>query len=187
MFRAMPALANRSLTAEEALFYALVQNRLGCEISLLVRNGNAIYDIMEYHHQFRVKVMSAIKNRIALEVSSENHEGKLVLVNVDKNTLQMKNANLVVKIDGKIIKETTKPLEVLFAFGSGESDAVYTVLHNDEISQILIYVPSFSNHAIEIESVSFLANIFSPFGIAAVLSAFAIVCASAVVLVKKKL
>ncbi|MBC7108512.1 MAG: hypothetical protein H5T41_06980 [Methanomassiliicoccales archaeon] len=186
MFRAIPAFANRSLTAEEALFYAIVQNRLGCEISLLVRNGSAMYDIMEYHHQFRVKVMSAYKNRIALEVSSENHEGKLVLLNIDENTIEMKKANLIVKIDGKTIKETTKPLEVLFASGSGESDAMYTVLHNDKISQILIYVPSFSTHTIEIESVSIFANIFSPVGIGAILSAVAVVCISAIVLIKKR-
>ena len=186
MFRAMPALANRSLTAEEALFYSLAQNRLGCEISLLVRNGSAMYDIMEYRHQFRAKIMSALKNRVILEVSSEDHEGKLVLLNFDKETMEAGKREMIVKLDGERIKETSMPLEVLFASGSEKNDAAFTVLQRGEVCQILIYVPSFSTHTIEVESVSIFADLTSPLGIGAIIAAVAVVCVSAVLLVSRR-
>lgn len=186
MFRAVPAFANRSLTAEEALFYAIVQNRLGCEISLLVRNGSAMYDVMEYHHQFRAKIMSAVKNRVVLEVSSEDHEGKLVLLNFDKETMEAGKREMIVKLDDERIKETSTPLEVLFASGSEKDDAVYTLLQKGEVCQILIYVPNFSTHMIEIESISIFATLLSPLGIGAIFAAVAVVCVSAVLLVVKR-
>ena len=186
MFRAKPTFAHRHMQNEQAMLEAIIQNRMACEISLIVRNGSAMYDIMEYQHQFRMTVMQAERNRIMLQVSSENPEGKVILMNMDQLTMETKNGQVSVELDDKMIRETANPLDVLYASGSSEEDAVYTVLQSEDLSQVLVYVPSFSIHTLSIESVIPGAEIFGIAGIAAVLGAAVVVCAAAAVLVARR-
>lgn len=186
MFRAKPAFAYRNVHNESAMQQALIQKRLACEMSLVVRNGSAMFDVMEYQNQFRMTVMTAEQNRIVVQVSSENHEGRVVLMNMDQLTLETRKGLLTVEIDGKKVRESSNPLEVLYATGSEEEDAVYTVLQSDDISQVLVYVPSFSTHTITIESVLPGAEIFGIAGVVAVLGAVAIVSVAAFALFAKK-
>lgn len=182
MFRAKPTFAHRHMHNEQAMMQAIIQNRMACEISLMVRNGSAVYDIMEYQHEFKMTVMQAERNRITLQVSSENHEGRVILMNMDQLTMETKNGVITVKLDGKTVRASTNPLEVLYATGSNASDAVYTVLQIDDASQVLVYVPSFSTHTLSIESILPGAEIFGIAGIVAVLGAVAVVGGATVVL-----
>jgi len=186
MFRAKPAFAHRHMHNEQAMMQAIIQNRMACEISLMVRNGSAMYDIMEYQHEFRMTVMQAEQNRVMLQVSSENHEGRVILMNMDQLTMETKNGEVAVKLDGKNVRSSTNPLEVLYATGSNESDAVYTVLQIDDASQVLVYVPSFSTHIISIESILPGAEIFGIAGVVAIVSAVAIVGVATFALFTKK-
>jgi hypothetical protein len=182
MFRAKPMFAHGNMNNEQAMLQAIIQNRMACEVSLMVRNGNAMYDIMEYQHQFRMRVMEAERNRVVIEVSSANHEGKVILMNMDLQTMETKNGQMTVKLDGANVKWTANPLNVLYATGSNNTDALYTVLNGGETSQLLIYVPSFSVHVLSIQSVIPGMEIFGIAGITAGLAALAVVGAAAVVL-----
>jgi len=186
MFRAKPTFAHRHMQNEQAMLEAIIQSRMACEISLIVRNGSAMYDIMEYQHQFRMTVMQAERNRITIQVSSENHEGKVVLMNMDQLTMETKKGQVSVELDGAIVKETTNPLEVFYASGSDAGDALYTVLQSDDTSQILVYVPTFSVHSLSIESVLPGAEIFGISGLIAVVGAVAVVGVAAITLFKRK-
>ena len=186
MFRAKPTFPHRHMHDEQAMLEAIVRNRMACEISLIVRNGSAMYDIMEYQHQFRMTVTQAEQNRITLQVSSEDHAGKVILMNMDRLTMETKNGQVTVKIDGKGVRASTNPLEVLYASGSSDEDAVYTVLQNADSSQLLVYVPSFSTHVLSIESLIPGAEIFGIAGIAAVIGAVVVVGSAATVLFIKR-
>jgi hypothetical protein len=169
------------------MLQAIIQNRMACELSLMVRNGNAMYDIMEYQHQFRMRVMEAERNRVVIEVSSPNHEGKVILMNMDMQTMETKNGQMTVKLDGADVRWTANPLDVLYATGSNSSDTLYTVLNGGETSQLLIYVPSFSVHVLSVQSVIPGMEIFGIAGIAAGLAALAVVgAAAAVIFVRRK-
>ena len=182
MFRAKPVFAHGNMNNEQAMLQAIIQNRMACELSLMVRNGNAMYDIMEYQHQFRMRVMEAERNRVVIEVSSPNHEGKVILMNMDMQTMETKKGQMTVKLDGAAVRWTANPLDVLYATGSNSSDALYTVLNGGETSQLLIYVPSFSVHVLNVQSVMPGMEIFGIAGIAAGLAAVAVVGAAAVVI-----
>lgn len=182
MFRALPIVPGRNMVAEMALFNAILQNRLCCEVSVVVRNNDAAYEIMQYDHRFQVRVLSAAVNRIALELSSENHEGRLLVLTFDRESLVVQKHQTVVRIDGISINKSVDPLEVFFSSGDELDDAVYTVLHNDDVVQVLIYLPNFSTHVIEVESISIIAGILSPVGIVAIVAATAIVCVSGIML-----
>jgi len=187
MFRAKPVFAHGNMNNEQAMLQAIIQNRMACELSLMVRNGNAMYDIMEYQHQFRMSVMEAERNRVVIEVSSPNHEGKVILMNMDMQTMETKKGQMTVKLDGADIRWTANPLDILYATGSNGSDALYTVLNGGETSQLLIYVPSFSVHVLSIQSVLPGTEIFGIAGIAAGLAAVAVVgAAAAVIFVRRK-
>lgn len=187
MFRAKPTFAHRHMQNEQAMLEAIIQNRMACEISLIVRNGSAMYDIMEYQHQFRMRIMEAEQNRVVIEVSSPNHEGKVILMNMDMQTMETKNGQMTVKLDGADVRWTMNPLDVLYGTGSDSSDALYTVLNGGETSQLLIYVPSFSVHFLSIQSVMPGMEIFGIAGIAAGLAAVAVVgTAAAVIFVRRK-
>jgi hypothetical protein len=187
MFRAKPMFAHGNMNNEQAMLQAIIQNRMACELSLMVRNGNAMYDIMEYQHQFRMRVMEAERNRVVIEVSSPNHEGKVILMNMDMQTMETKNGQMTVKLDGADVRWTANPLDVLYATGSNSSDTLYTVLNGGETSQLLIYVPSFSVHVLSVQSVIPGMEIFGIAGIAAGLAALAVVgAAAAVIFVRRK-
>jgi len=187
MFRAKPVFAHGNMNNEQAMLQAIIQNRMACELSLMVRNGNAMYDIMEYQHQFRMRVMEAERNRVVIEVSSPDHEGKVILMNMDMQTMETKKGQMTVKLDGANVRWTANPLDVLYATGSNSSDAIYTVLNGGETSQLLIYVPSFSVHILNVQSVMPGMEIFGIAGIAAGLAAVAVVgAAAAVIFVRRK-
>ena len=183
MFKAIPSFTYRNRVSEQALMQALMQSRLAGEISLMVRNGSAVYNTMEYQYQFRIHVMEAQQNRIMLQVSSDDHQGRLVLMNMDRETFNLQNRELVVKLDGATVQQASS-LDVLYANGQESDDAKYCVLTDGEVTQILAYIPSFSAHSLSIESM--LPEVFGPMGIAAMIAAVGVLGVAAVVLVKRR-
>ncbi len=186
MFRARPVFAHGNMNNNQAVLQAVVQDRIGCEISLMVRDGSTMYEVMEYQHQFRLRVLDAERNRITLQVSSEDPAGKVVLMTMDRQTLETRNAELAVMIDGVAVAQTSNPLDVLYASGSAPEDAVFTVLQDGETSQFLVYVPSFSTHSLSIESVVLGADLLGLAGIVAVIGAVAVVGVASVMLFRRK-
>ena len=110
--------------------YMLQENnhyKLGMEIELLEVNGN----------------------RVRVRVSAEFQEGKVVAINIDENVLQFgKSGESNVYFDGEQINKGA--LEDVIA-GEG-TEAIYVGEAGDGGSQFLVYIPHFSEHIIEIES-----------------------------------
>lgn len=186
IFRLMGSIYGRNQIFEEALLYAVTQNRIGGEISLIASDGSAMYDIMEYHHRFRITVMSAVRNSVMLQVSSEDHEGKVVVVNFDRETMDAGENSIKVNIDGNEVREVSDICGVLFATGSNATDAVFSVMSDGDICHLMIYIPAFSTHVIKIQSISILDMILAPEGLSALFIGLLIVSISAVVLFKKR-
>jgi len=184
MFKAIPAFEHRNSVSEQALLQAFVQSRLAGEISVLFRNGSAIYNTMEYQYHFRIRLKEAQQNRIVLQVSSEDHEGRLVVMNMDRETLELQEREVIVKMDGAAVTKSSSPNEVLDATGQERENARYCLLTEGEMSQILIYVPSFSVHALSIETVA--TDLTGQLGLVALVAAVAMIGIAAIILMKRQ-
>ena len=112
-------------------------------------SGRGESDFMNYTYDFHASV-SVSMNSISVVVSSENHTGKVVVINVDKNKLQYDSSHkIVVKIDGKEATNTTVT-NVL----AGGSEYKYAVINGTAEVTVVVYVPHFSSHTLTIESQS---------------------------------
>jgi len=186
MFRSKPLLVRHHWMHEDALERALERHRLGAEMSLMVYQGNALYETMEYDRALSLQVIKAERNRIQLQVSSDEHQGKVILVNLDRDTLDVIKGTPTVRLDGSSIRQTSNPLEVLEANGSTAGDAVYCIVSSGDVAQVMVYVPSFSTHEISIESALPLDQVAGLAGIMAVGGALAVIAVAALVLVRRK-
>ncbi len=186
MFKATPSFTNRNMENERALMKAFVQSQLAGEISVLVRNDTAIYNTMQYQNQFRINLMEAQQNRIMLQVSSDDHEGRLVVMTMDKETLELQNRELMVKMDGTAIREGSLS-DVLNANGQQGVNATFCLLAQGDISQVLVYFPSFSTHSLSVEAVvaDTNANIFGQMDLIILIAVMGVIGVVAIVLIKR--
>ena len=187
MLRMKPAFAKGHMALVGAVQDAIIDGRIAGELSLTFRNGSAMYDLMQYRTGFEVEVQQANQNHVRLAVSSSEHAGKVTIINLDQGTFDTQTGNdMMVTLDGNGVRQTQNPLEVLSASGSLNSDAVYCIESSDNGSQILVYIPSFSTHVLDLSSVSPLASILSLTGLLAVLGAMVAVGAAAFILLRRK-
>ncbi len=112
-------------------------------------SGKGTTDFVNYTYDFHASVQMK-KNGMSVFVSSENHTGKVVVINVDKSKLQYDSHHkIVVKVDGREAKMTTDT-DVL----AGGTENKYVVINGTGEVTILVYVSHFSSHTIDIESQS---------------------------------
>jgi hypothetical protein len=185
VFKAQPFLSNCRIS-EEAITTAISEGRVAGEISLLVREGLVGYDTMEYRGQFRIQLLSAEMNRIRIQVQDQESSGKVMVLNVDNRTLDTYTRQVSVHLDGSAVRSTANPLEVLYAQGSEDDQAVYCLIKGNGTNQILIYVPSFSVHELAVTSAGPMDVLLSTTGIAAILCAIASVGVASFLLAKRR-
>jgi acetyl-CoA acetyltransferase len=90
------------------------------------------------------------KNKLEIKVSAEFKEGKVLVLNVEKNVFEVKNSQKVmVKFDGKEIPEG----EVEDVIMGNSTQAKYAKALGEDGGQYILYIPHFSEHVITIETV----------------------------------
>ncbi len=145
---------------------------------------NGTHDFVNYSYQFQVQVKVQERNRLQLQVSSENPEGKVMVINANKEDLQYDAQHkIIVKFDGQMAKETTVD-DVM----AGGTEAKYAVVDNGDYVSVLVYIPHFSTHTIDIESQStdVITTVTSnPLMIAGIAIAVIAIIAAAVIIKKR--
>ncbi len=105
-------------------------------------------DFVNYSYQMRAQIEVKEQNHLRIQVSSEDSEGKVMIINAEKSMLQYdENHKIVVKFDGKEIKETSVD-DVM----AGGTEAKYAVVDNGDDVSVMVYIPHFSEHTIDVES-----------------------------------
>ena len=123
---------------------AIAEGKMGGEI----RISGSGEDFVNYTYGFHAKVEMHEKNRIRLRVDSDNHEGKVMMITVNREDLQYdENHRIVVKLDGKELKYTSDS-EVL----AGGNEGKYTVINGTSEVTVLVYIPHFSEHEVDVSS-----------------------------------
>ncbi len=124
---------------------AIAEGKMGGEIRV-GENGKS--DFVNYTYGFHARITHQETNRLRLTVESESHEGKVVMITVDKDKLQYDSSHkVVVKLDGKEIRMTSED-EVL----AGGSEGKYAVIDGENEVTVMVYVPHFSEHTVDVES-----------------------------------
>jgi len=174
----------RGKATEGLITQAIWEERIGGEMLLLASGDGAIADIIEYQDQFRMRVLSAHRNSVQLQVSSENHEGRVIMISMDKETMSQDNRQLKLSLNGVEIDIEENLVEVLYA-EEESTKPLYSVVDNGDIITLAIYIPSFSEQSITIESIAPYDALFSPMGVAAAVAAIVIAVVALAVILKR--
>jgi MAST domain-containing protein len=123
----------------------IAMGQVGAEITL--QDGGNSMSFLNYT-PVNVRVREARQNRVVLGVSSELKEGQIVVINMDNRTMDLTRPDrLRLRYDGALLNHTNNIDEL---FGNGNQPLCYFLQENDT-SSMLVYVPEFSEHEIEIE------------------------------------
>jgi hypothetical protein len=119
------------------------------ETTFTWRNRHIVQENNHYHYGMELELDEATKKRIRVRVRAEFQEGKLIVLNVEQDVLNLgESGNCNVYFDGQKMQQGTLG-EVLEAQGS---QARYVGAFGEGGAQLLVYIPHFSEHIIEIES-----------------------------------
>ncbi|MEM4972609.1 MAG: Ig-like domain-containing protein, partial [Candidatus Hadarchaeales archaeon] len=150
----------------QQLSEAIIQGRVGASIRLELKNGE-VSTKKEFENQVSI-ICRRVKvgREIQLEVNSERRDGRVVVVNVEKEILRA-NSYLVF-LDGQPISLADNYEDVL---DLSDTTPEYLVLQGALGTQFLISIPSFSTHTITIrpaEGAPILIPVITAAGIALV-------------------
>ena len=101
MFRMKPAFAKGHMALDDAVQDAVANGKVAGELSLTVQNGSAMFDLMQYRMGFSMQVQQANQNHIRLEVSSNEPEGKVAIINLDQGTFDTLTGNDIIVTIGR--------------------------------------------------------------------------------------
>jgi len=105
-------------------------------------------DLINYSYEMKAQIMHQEKNHLRLKISSESPEGKVMIMHVDKNMLRYDAQHrIMVKLDGKNITEGS-----VDAVMNGGTEAKYAVVDNGDSVTLMVYIPHFSEHTLDVES-----------------------------------
>ena len=130
---------------EREVMHAIEKGKMGGQMYICDRG----HDFVNYTSGLQMRIMEKEKNRIRISVSAEEHQGKLLMLTIEKDVLQYgKNKTLKVMLDSKEIK-----MEQYSRVLNESQNAAYAVINDTDTVTILIYVPHFSEHTLDIQSI----------------------------------
>ena len=166
----------------QKIMNAIANGKVGGEIMI---HGNR-EDFMNYTYGFHAQVMKEEQNMVKIQVQSESHMGKVVLIDINKTQMQYNsNHKITVKIDGNELKMTSET-DVL----AGGTEGKYAVVDNGNFVTVMVYVPHFSEHTVNVESQpsnSLVESVLSnSLFIGAIIAIIVIIAIVAAVIIKKR-
>jgi hypothetical protein len=150
LFRAIPRLGVSIWHEKQAMLCdAIAAGNLGAELSLIVRAGTWVEDHIPYLN-VDMKTIKAEQGRVKIEVSSTLDEGKVVVINIDMESIELDAIEeLEILYDGAEVP-LVEDIDVVL-----ECTAATIICHisvsDDSIVQIFIYIPGFSTHIITLQ------------------------------------
>jgi len=125
---------------------AIADGKMGGQ---LIISGNN-HDFINYTYGFKAQLKMNKDNHIQVEVQAQSHEGKVLMLTIDKNDIQYdSNHTIIVKIDGQKLK-----MDSSIGVFDGGSGGKYAIVNSSNELTVIVYIPHFSEHSIDIESVA---------------------------------
>jgi hypothetical protein len=139
------------------------------ECNMSMKNGDVYVYSYVYQKGMTVELEEQNKHKLQIKVSAEFKEGKVIVLNIEKNTFQVKSSQqLRIKFDGMEINEENIE-DVIVGEGT---QAKYALALGEDGGQYIIYIPHFSEHVISIEVVGITESEAVSFISAAIGAAF---------------
>ena len=129
---------------------AIKNDKIALETSFSIKDEKVSNEVNYYNENIETKLLLADKNQgiIKIEVSSDDPEGKVVMIDLDEEFLSVSDFNeILVKFDDEVINHTYDINNVL----GTSNEALFHLISGEKGVGLLVYVPSFSKHTISVE------------------------------------
>jgi hypothetical protein len=104
---------------------------------------------------FEMTFNNADKTGVDVVVNSQIPNGRIVIINVDKELLQTTSVEkLLVSFDSAVINPTDTLEALMEKVQNKDTDAAYYALSGERLTTVFVYVPHFSTHTISIKSLT---------------------------------
>ena len=153
MFMAVPTKGYGGNEYRHKYTESVINGKIDSELDIVTSNGTHMEQKFNYQGKVEMKVKSMQQNRLKIMVSSEEHEGKVVGIGLDKDSISnVKKSQLQIKLDGKPLIEASYAEDIL---GSKEgNEGIYYFEEHSGGYHALVFVPEFSEHELSIEKKS---------------------------------
>jgi len=135
---------------KKEIMMGIEKGKVGAQLYISQRGT----DFVNYTHEIKMQVKLREKNRVRVEISSEDPQGKAVMIMLEKELMELnKNRTLKVLLDGNEITKADFN-EVM----NGTDSPMYAMVEENNTMYILVYIPHFSTHTLDIETQSIAEN-----------------------------
>ncbi len=177
---------------EKSVNNAIMSGKISTQIYLNATGSGINSNLtVGFNGSVNADISSMSQGKATINISSTNHKGTLIAVFVTKQFMGS-SSNVYLKFDGNVINITSA--NAIFNVTS-TTNAYYAVINESSGILILIHVPHFSNHTIQVSSTPFTSTTSGTpsapvdtqyIAIGALVAIAAIVGVTAVILRKKK-
>ena len=149
-FVAPPGLQGKNFTVDSLIQKAIDNGRIAAEISISGSSSASVNVSITFNTTVKTVVTSVSNGKVVLNVSAAagHHEGTNVLIYVS-NTVIANGSSIHLSFDGQVVSLTSVN-GVLNA--TSTIDASFAIMKVSGGSLIILHVPHFSNHTVEIYS-----------------------------------
>ena len=151
LFRVIPVDGPVGQRNQDKIMEKIEEGKVIGEVSVSAYGGEKSSDMMQYQRQVQMQIQNAQKNMLQIKVSAQYQEGKCVIINVDKETMNASaNQHIVVKMDGQKMEKA----DIDTVLNAHDSKGRYNVTEGSNGYQICVYIPHFSDHTLTVETES---------------------------------
>lgn len=182
--RFRPVVSTVDPEIENAILYAVLENKIGGEVSASIGSEGAEFDAIEYDSDLQFTMDQLLAGRLIFTVSESSHNGKAVIINL-ADDFRAAGDTLSIMMNGKSVKMAGSVSEVIHA-GDGLSEPIFSVVEGDNASMVLLYIPNFSSHTVVIDSSVPTSDLLTPMSLALEVGAIVIIILAALHLFRKR-
>lgn len=146
-FVSPPGLQGEPRVVKNALQYAIDHGKLAAVLVLGAPGQSSSNISVNYNGSMQISVQNVTSNKVLLKVSSKHHEGTNFAIFVPNNVIQ-NNSKISVKFDNQTITLTSGVGSVVNA--TSTTQASFYFMKTNGGTLVIIHVPHFSTHSIEI-------------------------------------
>ncbi|MFP4051223.1 MAG: hypothetical protein ACLFVB_05735 [Thermoplasmata archaeon] len=150
MFMTKPSYTKEPKQHQNEFEEAVMNSKIGTEMEVVGKGEGHVSHEVRYRQNLQVQLQKMEEKKMRVRVQSEDPNGTCVMLRVEKQSLNVEENNIQVRLDGEKMKETSfqKVIE-------GGEQAKYSVQEQENgMLEIAVNVPHFSEHEITVESAS---------------------------------
>lgn len=150
MFMSKPSYTKEPKRHQDEFEETVMNSKIGTEMEVVGKGEGHVSHEVRYRQNLQVQVQNMEEKKMRVRVQSEDPNGTCVMLRVEKQSLDIEENKLQMRLDGEKMKETSfqKVLE-------GGEQAKYSIQEQEDgMLEIAVNVPHFSEREITVESAS---------------------------------